>query len=185
MKQRFTLPELLVVTAILLILVGMLVPALARAIRLSRHINFCSHARTQLDLKEDVKLLSIEEFCGVYETEAFHPELMDLCEGKKKFSETTIPIIKTKMRNIGKTVKVQSGDLYQQWSVFTGNPQKLSRQQFNILREKDLIEELHFDTWDRVTGNPQELSKEQFEALKANNAISFPMPKESVTNEGW
>jgi len=81
------------------------------------------------------------------------------------------------------SVQMASGELYNQWASFTGNPQKLSKQQFKVLKGKDLIKELHYSAWRVATGNPQGLTEDQFEALKEADSISFPIKETAVVQE--
>ena len=77
-------------------------------------------------------------------------------------------------------------DTYESWSSFTGNPRKLTRQQFDALKDENLIKDLHYANWKSSTGNPQNLSEEQFEALKKKDLIRFPQKEQepALENKG-
>jgi len=185
-KQNFELIELLVVTAIIAIIAGILLPALRKARCLGREINFNNQVKESLNIDEP--LFNRKDYVMYYNNPEFVEEIKLITLGEKDIRDSNHPVLKQRLAALNidsTTVKMNTGDLYNQWSKFTGNPKKLTRQQFDILKSKNLIDELKFSTWAYITGNPQSLTEEQFEALREENAISFPVKEEPTNVEKW
>jgi len=191
-KRQFTIVELLVILGIIVILVAMLFPALSEARSRAKCINLHVNAGKMNNIDCKKQILSYKEFKMLEKAEATSEEINAIARGELNINTTTIPLLKKRFQEYVEASErsVQtSDDLYSQWVSFTGNPQKLSKQQFQVLKSKGLIKELQFSTWSIVTKNPQGLTRDQFEALKEADAISFPVKETKVTEttkvENW
>lgn len=155
----------------------------------AKHINFRNVTTESLKLDND--FMTYEEFKLHYfkasDKILFQEEVMQIGLKEKDIHKATHPFIRERLRELGadSNISMGSGDLYDQWSNFTGNPKKLTKQQFDILKDQDLIDELKFSTWSYVTGNPQSLTEDQFEALRKQDAISFPVKEKATNTEIW
>ena len=184
-KLKFTLIEFLVTLAICLILFGQLATALMKAKEVSLYNSFKKITSESVEIV--APLVSNTEFLVLLRGETTKNEMNLIMRKEKNIKDTTIPLLKERLAERTKnSVVLAQGDLYDQWSTFTGNPQNLTKQQFEVLKGQNLIKELEYHNWKAISGNVQGLTQEQFDALKAKDAISFPVKKAILPNqEKW
>jgi len=178
MKSKFTLIEVILSIAIVSILFFILSQCLRSTIW-TRHCNSFQlttgiylnsyQLRKLRDAPESIK----EQFFRVANNE----------EPLNTQSKLKVWLNNLEVTYSDNSVNNQDDDLYTQWVEFTGNPNKLTKQQFEILKEKDLIDELKYHKWKSITNNVQNLSEEQFNTLKEADAISFPNKIKEIQNK--
>ena len=174
MKRYFTAIELLVVVAISMIVCGITIPVVYK-VRYKNRFNKYKNEYNIPDVKAYIKMSKD----GLVDKKTGEPTQMYDSSMKEKEE-----VVKT-------DVKI---DLYSDWCDYTGNPEKLTRQQFKTLLDTDTIPELKYEKWTSITNS--KLNREQFEALKKKGLIRFPKqepepkshdpvdPKDNF-NKGW
>lgn len=170
-KNRFTLIEMMIVVATVGIVALMLTPVIIFAWKTGYVQDFDKRYPGVLDekMKNDIARSNAN-----FDDDTWN-EFRSVSRGEMKLEDANLlkrhfPKIK---KNDG-TMSSTSGDTYERWCSFTGNPKGWTRQEFEALAEKDQVIELRFANWATITGNPKGFTEEQFNALKAKGLVSFP-----------
>ena len=198
-KYFFTLIELLLSIAITSILVGVLAPLIIEARDTARYNEFKNIFGEKLVTQKEWANIRFGRPYG--EDVGVDPEfsnklrvdVVEMSFGKKKPSDSEY-FLEWKNK-IGKINEIRQGsvpenqetgeDLYDRWAQFTGNPKKLTRQQWETLYEANLIEEVKYNVWKQITGNQQSLSEKEFNVLKEKKLITFPVSETKNDTQNW
>ena len=195
-KQQLTLIEILIVLLIIVIVFLMFLPIINAVVARQRYLHFCRNFGNNLIsqknyvrgesgklygefpqnedekafaaiLKNELIVASSSTFPDIRKSKTFLIWKASLA--KKNFLNGGVSSDKSSPMVIEK-------DLYSQWVAFTGNPKKLSRQQWETFYEANFIKEAEYTGWKQATGNPQGLSEKEFKVLRDKKLITFPAP---------
>jgi type II secretory pathway pseudopilin PulG len=177
--RRFSLIEVLVVVAIVVILAGMLLPIVARVRDLAAYNKFAEKYGTSHLSKE-----------------AFISAVNEGGENREKGKELRKIANNELHPDSSRHWKHLTGDapapaknnysIYDSWAACTGKPKKLTRQELDALAAENQIKELKYENWKTLTGNPRDLDAGQFETLKKKGLIRFRYEtKTPAAQEDW
>jgi len=173
-KSHFNLVELLVVVAIIAILAAMLFPALI-PIAKAKSFREKYGAAIPTETVRGILTNKIPADADNDTKEKIRNQLNEVIDGKTTLDDASLL---QKFRADKKTEQEATGDTFERWSAFTGNPSKWSKQEFDALVEKNQVPELQYRTYVSLTGNIKDFTEEQFNTLKAKGLVPFPV-KES------
>ena len=181
-NKNFTPVEFIVIVAIIAILVGMLLPALNQARNTARWTRVCKKANVALNTPKGREIISSREYFALVKShgddmninhEKNAEELRLIATGDLDISKTTIPLLQERLGQIQSSAPIDTDDLYSCWADYTGNPRKLTRQQFEVLKDKNLIKLLQYRNFKTLTSS-QDLTEEEFKVLRDSNLLAFP-----------
>jgi len=168
-KRNFTIIEFFVVICIILILAGMLIPAITRSRDVRRYNVWLDQEGLS---KDDV---SIEKFLKIFVNRDETGKVVVNWDALPQKTENN-EVKKKEDKSEDKTEKElesKTYDTYTLWCKKTGNPKKYSRKEFDALKEQGIIKECTFDFYKYSTGNPRSLTEEEFNALVKVDAFDF------------
>jgi len=175
--RKFQLVEFLTIIVIIAIATMMLLPLIFMARQKERYQKFCA--------KYGTEVYTLKEFNALCNDKEKSVEILGITNGTVDPANTKHFKHLVGKLNSGSSVFNAKEDLYDRWAAFSGNPKKLTRQEFNALASDDLIKELKYDYWRTATGNPKNLSREEFECLKNKGLITFKTPASKANSENW